>query len=154
MHATTSPKLINQQPAALIALATVTLAVGIALGAAMDLDLRIPTAASVAAPDTSYNAVEKTRAQFGVAPDTSYDSVEKLRAQSGVTVNTGFDVLHAARAKAAAAKAASETSLFGRSGRLSSKTHDELRGAGGWWAYPPATVSQPEPNDRYGAGIR
>jgi hypothetical protein len=89
MHATTSPKLVNQQPAALVALATIALAVGIALGAAMDLDLRIaPTTASVAAPDTSYDAVEKTRAQSGIAPDTSYDKVESLRAQSGVTVAT------------------------------------------------------------------
>lgn len=85
MHATTSSKLVDQQPAALAALAAILFAAGIALGAAMDLDLRIaPTAASVAAPDTSYNAVEGIRAQFGVTPDTSYDAVEGTRAQFGI----------------------------------------------------------------------
>ena len=52
--------------------------------------------------DTSYNAVEGARAQYGVAPDTSYSTVESMRAKSGVTENTDFDVLAAARAKAAA----------------------------------------------------
>lgn len=70
MHATSSPKLVLQQPAPAIALlAAILFAAGIALGAAMDLDLRIaPAAATVTAPDTSYDAVEnaRARARFGV----------------------------------------------------------------------------------------
>ena len=67
MHATTSPKIIDQQPAALAILAAVVLGIGIALGAVMDIDLRIASApAAIAAPDTSYDAVEGARAQFGV----------------------------------------------------------------------------------------
>ena len=119
MHATSSPKVIDQQPAMVAILAAALLAVGIALGAVMDLDLRIP-AAAVSAPDTSYNAVEGIRAQIGVEND----------------------------------------SKFGKSGYLSSKTHDELRSERGWWASAPAgtvagtPVSQAEPNDHHGAGIR
>jgi len=167
VQATSTPKLVAQPPAALAALAAILFAAGIALGAAMDLDLRIPSTASVVAPDTSYNAVEKLRAQSGIAPDTSYDYVESLRAQSGVTVNTEFDVLHAARAKAAALRAKSgvteDTSLVGKSGFPSTRgisQHDVARGAAGWWASAPTgtvagtPVSQADPSDRYGAGIR
>jgi hypothetical protein len=166
MHATTSPKFVDQQQTFLVALAAILFAVGIALGSAMDLDLKIaPAAATVSAPDTSYNAVEKTRAQFGVAPDNSYNQVESLRAKSGVTVTTGYDVLHAARAKAAAIRAKSgvteDTSLIGRSGFPSSRAisaHDVQRGAAGWWASAPAVagtpVSQADPSTRSGPGIR
>jgi hypothetical protein len=140
MQATTSPKFVDQRQTILVALAAILFAVGIALGAAMDLDLKIaPAAATVSAPDTSYDAVEKIRAQSGIAPDTSYDQVERLRAQSGVTVATEYDVLHAARAKAAAARAKA-----GASGFPSTR-------AGSVAGTP---VSQAEPNDRYGAGIR
>ena len=123
MQATSTPKLVAQPPAALVALAAILFAAGIALGAAMDLDLRIPSTAPVAAPDTSYNAVEGARAQFGVAPDTSYDAVEGIRAQSGVTVDTSYDAIEKARAlsgvtvdadaiqKAAAAKARAMSSV-------------------------------------------
>ena len=147
MHATTSPKIIDQQPAALAVLAALVFAVGIALGAVMDLDLRIAsTTSSIAAPDTSYNAVEGNRAQFGVAPDTSYNTVESLRAQSGVTVDTS-------------------PTLKGRSGYPSTRArgitaHDKARGFGGWWASAPVApvvgtpASQAEPNTRYGGGIR
>ena len=92
MHATTSPKIIDQQPAAWAILAAVVLGIGIALGAVMDIDLRIASApAAVAAPDTSYNAVEGARAQFGVNADTSYDVVEGARAQFGVNVVTSYE---------------------------------------------------------------
>ena len=99
MHATTSPKIIDQQPAALAILAAVVLGIGIALGAVMDIDLRIASApAAIAAPDTSYDAVEGARAQFGVNAvtsyegararlgngDANYDAVEGARAQFGV----------------------------------------------------------------------
>ena len=167
MQATTSPKFVDQNQTFLVALAAILFAVGIALGSAMDLDLKIaPAAATVSAPDTSYNAVEKTRAQFGIAPDNSYNQVEHLRAQSGVTVATEYDVLHAARAKAAALRAKSgvteDTTLIGRSGFPSTRAidrqalevarakaaisersllgvsaHDELRGAAGWWGSAP-----------------
>lgn len=158
MQATSTPKLVVQPPAALVALAAILFAAGIAFGAVMDLDLRIPSTASVAAPDTSYNAVEKLRAQSGIAPDTSYDYVESLRAQSGVTVNTEFDVLHAARAKAAAARAKAGKSGFPSTQGISQ--HDVARGAAGWWASAPTgtvagtPVSQADPSDRHGAGIR
>jgi len=166
VQATSTPKLVVQPPAALVALAAILFAAGIALGAAMDLDLRIPSTASVAAPDTSYNAIEKLRAQSGIAPDTSYDYVESLRAQSGVTVNTEFDVLHAARARAAAARAKAadlDKSLVGKSGFPSTRgisQHDVARGAAGWWASAPTgtvagtPVSQADPNDRISGGIR
>jgi hypothetical protein len=166
VQATSTPKLVVQPPAALVALAAILFAAGIAFGAVMDLDLRIPSTASVAAPDTSYNAVEKLRAQSGIAPDTSYDYVESLRAQSGVTVNTEFDVLHAARAKAAAARAKAadlDKSMVGKSGFPSTQgisQHDVARGAAGWWASAPTgtvagtPVSQADPSDRHGAGIR
>ena len=193
MQATSTPKLVVQPPAALVALAAILFAAGIALGAAMDLDLRIPSTASVAAPDTSYNAIEKLRAQSGIAPDTSYDYVESLRAQSGVTTTTEFGALHAARAKAAAARrgesgvtvntdnmatdfdvlmaarakaaaaAAAAKSQAGKSGFPSTRgisQHDVARGAAGWWASAPTgtvagtPVSQADPNDRIGGGIR
>lgn len=134
MHATTSPKFVDQQPAALAALAAVVFAVGIALGAVMDLDLRIAsTTSSIAAPDTSYNAVEGARAQLGVNADTSYNAVEGTRAQLGV-----------------------EASKFGASGFPSSKTHDELRADGGWWASAPITApaEQPERDGQFGHGYR
>jgi hypothetical protein len=173
MHATTSPKFVDQQQTFLVALAAILFAVGIALGSAMDLDLKIaPAAATVSAPDNSYDAVEKTRAQFGIAPDNSYNQVESLRAQSGVTVATEYDVLHAARAKAAALRAKSgvteDTTLIGRSGFPSSRAidrqvisaHDMDRGAAGWWASAPSStlagtpVSQADPNDRVSGGVR
>ena len=134
MHATSSPKAVNFQPAILAAVAAALFIAGIALGSVMDLRLA-STPAAVVAPDTSYNAIEGARAQFGVAADTSYNAIEDLRAQSGVTVPTEFDVLHAARAKAAAAAAAarakSETKV-GKSGFPSTRDiskHDVLRGA-------------------------
>jgi len=177
VQATSTPKLVAQPPAALVALAAILFAAGIALGAAMDLDLRIPSTASVAAPDNSYNAVEKLRAQSGIAPDTSYDYVESLRAQSGVTVNTEFGILHAERAKAAAALRAKSgvtvntdydvlmaaRAKAGKSGFPSTRgisQHDVARGAAGWWASAPTgtvagtPVSQADPNDRIGGGIR
>lgn len=143
MQATTSPKLIDQQPAALAVLATIVIfAVGVALGAVMDLDLKFAPAAAVTAPDTSYDYVEGLRGQAGAfgAPDTSYDAVEKLRAQSGVTED-----------------------LTGRSGFPSTRgsrtpgvsQHDQLRGAGGWWASAPALqATEVEPFDRIGGGYR
>ena len=100
MQAASTPKLVDQQPAAMAILAALVFAAGIALGGVLNLDLRIPSAASVAAPDTSYDYVESLRAQSGIAPDTSYDYVEHLRAQSGVTVDTNTDVLMNAREKA------------------------------------------------------
>ena len=172
MQATTSPKFVDQSQTFLVALAAILFAVGIALGSAMDLDLKIaPAAATVSAPDNSYNAVEKTRAQFGVAPDNSYNVVEHLRAQSGVTVATEYDVLHAARAKAAAAAAKTlreDSTLTGRSGFPSTRAidrqvisaHDMQRGAAGWWASAPSStiagtpVSQADPNDRVSGGVR
>ena len=183
MHATSSPKAVNFQPAILAAMAAALFIAGIALGSVVDVRLASAPAAAPA-PDTSYNAVERARAQFGVPADTSYDSVEKLRAQSGVTVTTDYDVLHAARAKAAAAAAAAkmkaeDTSLFGRSGHPSSRAiskHDVQRGTAGWWASAPVAparvgpdslygptpvapvvgtpVSQADPNDCVGGGIR
>jgi hypothetical protein len=142
MHATTSPKAIDLKPALLAVLGAVLLTAGIIIGSAMDLRIA-PTTASVVAPDTSYNAVEGARAQFGVAPDTSYDTVESLRAQSGVTVDTA-------------------PSLAGKSGFPSTRArgitaHDKARGFGGWWASAPVAgtpVSQADPDSRYGAGIR
>jgi hypothetical protein len=171
MQATTSPKFVDQQQTFLVALAAILFAVGIALGSAMDLDLKIaPAAATVSAPDNSYNAVEKTRAQFGIAPDNSYNQVEHLRAQSGVTVATEYDVLHAARAKAAAAQAKTlrEDTIVGRSGFPSSRAidrqvisaHDMDRGDRGWWGSAPTgtaagtPVSQADPNDRVSGGVR
>ena len=144
MHATTSPKAVDLKPALVAVLGAVLLTAGIVIGSAMDLRIA-PTTASVSAPDTSYNAVEGARAQFGVAPDTSYDSVESIRAQSGVTV---------------------DTNLQGKSGFPSTRArgisaHDKARGHGGWWGFAPAAdpvvgtpTSQADPNDRYGAGIR
>jgi hypothetical protein len=142
MHATTSPKAIDLKPALLAVLGAVLLTAGIIIGSAMDLRIA-PTTASVAAPDTSYNAVEGARAQFGVAPDTSYDTVESLRAQSGVTVDTA-------------------PSVAGKSGFPSTRGrgisgHDKARGFAGWWASAPVAgtpVSQADPDSRYGAGIR
>jgi hypothetical protein len=139
MHATTSPKAIDLKPAALALVATALFAGGIILGSAMDIRIA-PVTASVAAPDTSYNAIEGARAQFGVSADTSYATVESLRAQSGVGV---------------------DTSLAGKSGFPSNRSgissHDQARAAGGWWASAPAVgtpVSQADPDSRYGAGIR
>ena len=133
MHATTSPKAFDLKPALLAVLAATIVVAGIVIASAMDLRIGSTTAA-VVAPDTSYDAVEGARAQFGVAPDTSYDAVEGIRAQSGVTV---------------------DTSLTGKSGYLSSKTHDELRAEGGWWASAPAAApTQPERDGRFGAGYR
>jgi len=181
MHATSSPKAVNFQPAILAAMAAALFIAGIALGSVVDVRLASAPAAAPA-PDASYNSVEGTRAQLGVAADTSYNAVEDLRAQSGVSATTEFDVLHAARAKAAAAAAAarakSETKI-GKSGFPSSRgisQHDVQRGAAGWWASAPVAparvgpdslygptpvapvvgtpVSQADPNDRYGAGIR
>ena len=153
MQAASTPKLVDQQPAAMAVLAAIVFAAGIALGGVLNLDLRIPSAASVAAPDTSYNAIEKLRAQSGIAPDTSYDYVEHLRAQSGVTVDTNSDVLMNAREKA------------GKSGFPSTRgrgisAHDKARGFGVWWASAPAVtvagtpVSQADPNDRVSGGVR
>lgn len=145
MHATTSPKAIDLKPAALALIAAALFAGGILLGSAMDIRIA-STPASVAAPDTSYNAVEGARAQFGVTPDTSYDNVESLRAQSGVTVDTS-------------------PTLKGRSGFPSTRArgitaHDKARGYAGWWASAPEApvagtpVSQSDPDSRYGGGIR
>jgi hypothetical protein len=145
MHATTSPKAVDLKPAALALIAAALFAGGILLGSAMDIRIA-STPASVVAPDTSYNAVEGARAQFGVAPDTSYDTVESLRAQSGVTVDTS-------------------PSLTGKSGHPSTRgrgitAHDKARGFGGWWASAPVApvvgtpTSQADPDSRYGAGIR
>ena len=145
MHATTSPKAIDLKPAALALVAAALFAGGILLGSAMDI--RIASApAAVAAPDTSYNAVEGARAQFGVKSDTSYNTVESLRAQSGVTVDTS-------------------PTLKGRSGFPSTRArgitaHDIARGYAGWWASAPEApvvgtpTSQADPNTRYGGGIR
>jgi hypothetical protein len=138
MQATSTPKLVDQQPAFQALLAAVLFAAGIALGAALPgLDLRIAPSAAVA-PDTSYDVVEDVRSQFGAAPDTSYDTVEAIRAQAG--------------AKAAQTK-------LGKSGFPSDgvqRAHDVLRGMRGWWASAPITTSdmQVESNNRYGAGIR
>jgi hypothetical protein len=146
MHATATPKLVDQQPAFLAVLATLLFAAGIALGAALPgLDLKIAPSAAVSVPDNSYNAVEGIRAQFGVAPDTSYDTVESIRAQAGVK--------------------AAPTTKVGKSGFPSTRgrgisAHDKARGFGGWWASAAAgtaagtPVSQAESNDRYGSGIR
>ena len=95
MHVTSSPKAVNFQPAILAALAAALFIAGIALGSVIDVRLASAPAAAPA-PDTSYNAVEGARAQYGVAPDTSYSTVESMRAKSGVTENTDFDVLMAA----------------------------------------------------------
>jgi hypothetical protein len=143
VQATTSPKLVDQRPAAIAVLATIVIfAVGIALGAVMDLDVQLAPAAAVTAPDTSYDYVEGLRGNAGAfgAPDTSYDAVEKLRAQSGVTED-----------------------LTGQSGFPSTRgsrtpgisEHDQLRGAAGWWATAPV-VSAPEVEqfDRIGGGYR
>ena len=162
MQATSTPKLVDQQPAFQALLAAVLFAAGIALGAALPgLDLRIAPSAAVA-PDTSYNVVEDVRSQFGAAPDTSYDTVESIRAQAG--------------AKAVQTK-------LGKSGFPSTRgngisAHDKARGYGGWWATAPAVtparvgpdstygptpaahtvagtpVSQAESSDRHGAGVR
>ena len=145
MHATTSPKAIDLKPAALALVAAALFAGGILMGSAIDLGIASAPAA-VAAPDTSYNAVEDARAQFGVAPDTSYNTVESLRAQSGVTVDTA-------------------PVLTGKSGFPSTRArgitaHDKARGFGGWWASAPVApvvgtpTSQADPDSRYGAGIR
>lgn len=145
MHATTSPKVIDLKPAGLALIAAAVFAGGILLASAMDIRIA-STPASVAAPDTSYDAVEGVRAQFGVKPDTSYDTVESLRAQSGVTVATA-------------------PALKGRSGFPSTRSrgitaHDKARGFGGWWASAPVApvvgtpISQADPDSRYGAGIR
>jgi hypothetical protein len=145
MHATTSPKVIDLKPAALALIAAAMFAGGIILGSAVDFQIAAAPAA-VVAPDNSYNAVEKARAQFGVTPDTSYDTVESLRAQSGVTVATS-------------------PTLKGRSGYPSTRArgitaHDKARGFGGWWASAPVApvvgtpASQADPNTRYGGGIR
>ena len=142
MHATTSPKTIDLKPAALALISAALFAGGILLGSAMDI--RIASApAAVVAPDTSYNAVEGARAQFGVAADASYNAVESIRAQSGVTV---------------------DTSLQGKSGYLSSRgtrtpsgasKHDLDRATGGWWASAPvAPATEVEPFDRIGGGYR
>ena len=181
MHATSSPKAVNFQPAILAAMAAALFIAGIALGSVVDVRLASAPAAAPA-PDASYNSVEGTRAQLGVAADTSYNAVEDLRAKSGVSATTEFDVLHAARAKAAAAAAAarakSETKI-GKSGFPSTRgisQHDVQRGAAGWWASAPVAparvgpdslygptpvapvvgtpVSQADPNDRVGGGIR
>ncbi len=148
MQATSTPKLANQQPAILVALAAIALAVGIALGAALPgIDLNFGSTGVVPAPDTSYNAVEGIRAQFGVAPDTSYDVVEANRA--------------AAFGTSAAAPIITERGyIAAKRHELALKKHDELRGAAGWWASAPAStvagtpVSQADPNDRYGDGVR
>jgi hypothetical protein len=173
MHVTQSPKAVNFQPAILAALAAALFIAGIALGSIIDVRLASAPAAAPA-PDTSYNAVEGARAQYGVAPDTSYSTVESMRAKSGVTENTDLDVLMAARAKAAEARAQSGVtvdtdSLKGKSGFPSTRgnrtpsgasSHDKARGAAGWWASAPVTtvagtpVSQADPNDRVGGGIR
>jgi hypothetical protein len=153
VQATSTPKLVDQQPAAMAFLAAIVFAAGIALGGVINLDLRIPSAASVAAPDTSYDYVENLRARSLTAPDTSYDIVEHLRAQSGVTVNTNTDVLMTAREKA------------GKSGFPSTRgrgisAHDKARGSLGWWATAPSgtvagtPVSQADPNDRISGGVR
>jgi hypothetical protein len=142
MHATTSQKAINLQPAILALLAAFLFIAGIALGSVMELGTT-STATAVAVPDTSYNAVEGARAQFGVAADTSYNAVESIRAQSGVTV---------------------DTSLVGKSGYPSSRgsrtqssatSHDLARATGGWWASAPiVTDPEPVPGDRPGPGYR
>jgi hypothetical protein len=145
MHATTSPKAIDLKPAALALVAAALFGGGILLGSAMDI--RIASApAAVVAPDTSYNAVEDARAQFGVAPDTSYNTVESLRAQSGVTVDTSPTVK-------------SQIGHPKTRGR-GITAHDKARGYAGWWASAPEAPvvgtpsSQADPDSRYGGGIR
>jgi hypothetical protein len=138
MHATTSPKLIDQQPAAMAVLAAVVFAVGIALGAVMDLRVA-STTSSIAAPDTSYDAVENARAQFGVTvPDTSYDAVEAARLQIFVTTDTSYDAVEATRLQIGVN---APVTKFGKSGYLSSVKNGEQ-------------VTQPERDGRYGAGHR
>ena len=145
MHATTSPKTIDLKPAALALIAAGLFAGGILLGSA--IDLRIASApAAVVAPDTSYNAVEGARAQFGVAPDTSYNTVESLRAQSGVTVDTSAPVKRQIGHPSTRARGIT--------------AHDKARGSAGWWASAPEApvvgtpTSQADPDTRYGGGIR
>ena len=140
MHATTSPKLIDQQPAALAVLAAVVFAVGIALGAVMDLDLRIAsTSSSIAAPDTSYDAVENARARFGIAaPDTSYDAVEAARLQISVKTDTSYDAVEATRLQIGID---APDTKFGKSGYLSSVKNGEQ-------------ATQPERDGQFGHGWR
>jgi hypothetical protein len=154
VQAASTPKLVDQQPAAMAILAAIVFAAGIALGGVLNLDLRLPSAAPAVAPDTSYDYVENLRGGALTAPDASYNYVEHLRAQSGVTVNTDSDFLMNAREKA------------GKSGFPSTRgrgisAHDKARGSLGWWATAPAggtvagtPVSQADPNDRVSGGIR
>ena len=162
MHATSSPKAVNFQPAILAAMAAALFIAGIALGSVVDVRLASAPAAAPA-PDASYNSVEGARAQLGVAADTSYNAVEDLRVQSGVSATTEFDVLHAARAKAAAAARAKaqarHVTSIGKSGFPSTRgisQHDMQRGAAGsghdpsrgaasdWWAlWPPRSRRSP-----------
>ena len=171
MQAASTPKLVDQQPAAMAFLAAIVFAAGIALGGVLNLDLRIPSAASVAAPDTSYDYVENLRARSLTAPDTSYDIVEHLRAQSGVTVDTSYDYVENLRAQSGVTVNTNTDVLMtarekaGKSGFPSTRgrgisAHDKARGFGGWWASAPTgtvagtPVSQADPNDRIGGGIR
>jgi hypothetical protein len=163
MHATTSPKAIDLKPAALALVAAALFAGGIILGSAMDIRIA-STPASVVALDTSYNAVEGARAQFGVTPDTSYNAVEDARAQFGVTPATSSKTVESARGQSGVTVDTSPT-LKGRSGFPSTRArgitaHDKARGFGGWWASAPVApvvgtpTSQADPDSRYGAGIR
>ena len=148
MHATSTPKLVVQQPAFLVVLTAIILAVGIAIAAVLpSLGLTIgSTGGSVSAPDTSYNQVENLRAQSGLAPDTSYDVVEANRAAFGTS--------------ATAPVITERGYIAAKRHELAMKKHDELRGAAGWWASAPSStvagtpVSQADPNDRAGGGIR
>jgi hypothetical protein len=143
MQATHSPKAIDLRPAILASLAAALFIAGIALGSVMDLGIASTPAAAVVVPDTSYDAAEGARAQFGVAADTSYNAVEGARAQFGVT---------------------DDASLSGKSGYPSSRgtrtpssatSHDLARATGGWWASAPIiTDPAPVPGDRDGPGYR
>ena len=80
MHATSSPKAVNFQPAILAALAAALFIAGIALGSVVDVRLASAPAAAPA-PDTSYNAVEGSSRPVRRRADTSYNTVEELRGQ-------------------------------------------------------------------------
>ena len=162
MHATTSPKAIDLKPALLAVLGAVLLTAGIVTASAMDLRFA-PTAASVSAPDVSYNAVEGARAQFGVAPDTSYNAVESIRSQSGVTVDpslqgkSGFPSTRGSESLAGSTTAGQQYLDWYTRSSAGVSAHDQARGQAGWWASAPVVgtpTSQADPNSRYGGGIR
>jgi hypothetical protein len=148
MQATSTPKLADQQPAVLVALAAIALAVGIALGVALPgIDLNFGSTGAVAAPDTSYNVVEDIRSQYGAAPDTSYDVAEGNRA--------------AAFGTSATAPVITERGLIAAQRHQAAlKAHDIQMSKGRWWGSAPSStvagtpVSQADPNDRYGGGVR